>query len=288
VLKSFTVNLAADPDVVLAQAKKVTAQNGGIFKGDTHSGQFSARGVVGEYKVKGKAVILTITEKPILMPWFVVESKIKSFFQVEVEPEEPLGQPAALNESEEMMHEKVKADQIVRSHVLWSMGAGLIPLPLFDLAAVAAIQMDMLQQLAALYKVDYSKSMGKTFVSALTGSTFAKIGATLIKSIPGIGTILGGISMSALSGASTYAVGQVVINHLETSGDFLNIDLAWAKRAYSEAFEEGKKVVSDLEEEQEEAQDVFEALEKLGDLKEKGIITAEEFEVQKQKLLDRL
>jgi hypothetical protein len=130
--------------------------------------------------------------------------------------------------------------------------------------------------------------MGKTFVSALTGSTFAKIGATLVKAIPGIGTILGGVSMSALSGASTYAIGQVAIHHLETNNDFLNIDLAWAKGAYNEAFEQGKQVVSNLAEEKEAAQDIFQALEKLGQLKEKGVITPEEFEAQKQKLLDRL
>lgn len=186
------------------------------------------------------------------------------------------------------MTKRKEADKIVRSHVLWSIGGGLIPVPLFDMAAVTAIQMDMLRQLADLYGADYSQSTGKAFVSALTGSTLAKIGSSLFKSIPGIGTVLGGLSMSALSGASTYAVGQVVITLLETDGDFLNVDLDSAKKVYKEAFEEGKQVVSDLQEEKEASQDVFKALEELGELKEKGVITEEEFEAQKQKLLDRL
>jgi uncharacterized protein (DUF697 family) len=168
------------------------------------------------------------------------------------------------------------------------MGAGLIPVPFLDFAAVTAIQIDMLQQLANLYEIDYSNSTGKTFVSALAGSTLAKLGASLVKSIPGIGTVLGGISMSVLSGASTYAIGQVVINHLETGGNFLNIDLARARRGYDEAFEQGKTFVAGLKEKEGAAQDVFQALERLEELKQKGIITAEEFEAQKQKLLDRL
>ncbi len=186
------------------------------------------------------------------------------------------------------MTKREKAEKIVRGHVLWSLGAGLMPVPLFDIAAVTAIQIDMLKQLAYLYGADYSKSKGKTFVSALTGSTFAKIGASLVKTIPGIGTVIGGLSMSVLSGASTYAVGQVAISHFEAGGGLFDVDLAAAKKSYKEAFEQGKQFVSDLEEEQESSQDVFQALEKLGQLKEKGVITEEEFEAQKQKLLDRL
>ncbi|MBN1991500.1 MAG: DUF697 domain-containing protein [Anaerolineae bacterium] len=186
------------------------------------------------------------------------------------------------------MPEKKEADKIVRSHVIWSLGAGLIPVPLFDLAAVTAIQLDMLKQLADLYGADFSQAQGKAFVSALTGSTLAKIGSSLFKVIPGVGTVLGGLSMSALSGASTYAVGQVVITHLETSGQFLDVNLDSAKAAYQEAFEQGKEFVSGLKGQEAAGKDVFAALEKLGQLKEQGVITKEEFEAKKQELLDRL
>ncbi len=186
------------------------------------------------------------------------------------------------------MADRKVADKIVRSHVIWSMGAGLIPVPLFDLAAVTAIQIDLLRQLADLYGANFSQSQGKAFVTALTGSTFAKIGSSLIKAIPGVGTILGGLSMSALSGASTYAVGQVVISHLETSDEFLDVDMDAAKAAYHDAFAKGKEFVSDLKDQEDAGNDVFKALQKLGQLRDQGVITAEEFEAQKQKLLDRL
>ena len=131
-------------------------------------------------------------------------------------------------------------------------------------------------------------STGKTFVAALTGSTVARIGASIIKAIPGIGTVIGGVSMSVMSGASTYAVAQVAIQHFESGGNLLNIDLSAAKSAYQGAFDEGKEFVSTLEKEKAASQDIFEKLEKLGQLKEQGVITEEEFQEQKQKLLDRL
>ena len=182
-----------------------------------------------------------------------------------------------------------EADEIIKSHVIWSAGAGLMPVPLLDIAAVTAIQMDLLKQLAELYEVDYSKSSGKSFVSALTASTFARIGASLVKAVPVIGTVVGGVSMSIMSGASTYAVGHVAKNHFESKGGLVDIDLEAAKRAYGEAFERGKRFVSDLKQsERETPRAVYEELEKLGQLKEKGFLTDEEFEAQKRKLLERV
>ncbi|RQH16679.1 hypothetical protein D5R40_33865, partial [Okeania hirsuta] len=63
-----------------------------------------------------------------------------------------------------------------------------------DLAAVTAIQLDMLKQLANLHELDYSETSGKALVGALTGNMMIRIGSSLFKAIPGIGTVLGGIS----------------------------------------------------------------------------------------------
>ena len=186
------------------------------------------------------------------------------------------------------MSNRTEAEKIIRSHVLWAMGGGLIPIPLVDFAAVTAIQLEMLQQLARLYDVPYTQNTGKTFVSALTGTTVARLGASMLKAIPGIGSVVGGLSMSVASGASTYAVGQVAINLFTNSGSLVDFNLDFVKQAYDKAYEKGKGYVADLEDEQEEAADVYQQLEKLGKLKEKGIISDEEFETKKQELLSRI
>lgn len=186
------------------------------------------------------------------------------------------------------MGKKQQADGIITSHVLWSMGGGLIPLPLVDVAAVTFVQLDMLEQLARLYGVEYTESIGRSFITALAGTTVAKLGASAVKAIPGVGSIVGGLSMSILSGATTYGLGQVAVSQMVSGGGLLNIDMEWAKQAYQEAYEKGKQVASKLEKEENSSKHVIEALEMLGELKEKGVITEEEFEAQKAKLLDRL
>ncbi|MDJ1184855.1 DUF697 domain-containing protein [Roseofilum casamattae] len=187
------------------------------------------------------------------------------------------------------MTQRTEADAIIRSHVLWAIGGGLIPIPLVDFAAVTAIQLEMLQQLARVYNVDYSRSLGKTFVSALTGTTIARLGASFLKAIPGVGTALGGASMAVASGASTYAVGQVAVSHFSSGGSLSNFVEDQVKSAYNDAFERGKSYVSDLEKDKgDDAANIYQSLQELGNLKDKGILTEEEFETKKQELLSRL
>lgn len=176
------------------------------------------------------------------------------------------------------------ADSVIRQHVYWSVGAGLVPVPIADFVAVTAVQVDLIRQLCSLYGSTYDEGTGKIWVGALTGGAVARIGASAIKAIPGIGTLLGGVSMSIASGASTYAVGQVVKNHLASGGTMTNLDVEAAKQKYAAEYEKGKEVAKDASQ-NKEAGDVFEKLAKLGELRDKGVITEKEFEAKKAQLL---
>lgn len=192
-----------------------------------------------------------------------------------------------------------KADKVINSHVLVAMGAGAIPVPIVDVAAVTAIQLDMIRELSYIYDADFSESLGKNIISAVAGSTIAKVGASLVKTIPVVGSFLGGVGMVALSGASTYAMGQVFINHLKSGGIMSNFDFDWAKKMYKEEFEKGKKYASDLAKEgkhkekangdtNDKMKEVFGAIEQLSDLKERGILSEEEFQAKKEELLKQI
>ena len=191
------------------------------------------------------------------------------------------------------MEKRQEAEKIVKTHVIWSIGAGFVPIPILDIAAVTLIQLDMLKQLCRLYEVDYSESKGKATLSTVTGSTFARIGASAIKSLPGLGTILGSVSMPILSGASTYAIAQAVMMHFESEGDLFDLNIDTFKQVYKDHLQKGKEYASKLNKERQTAKasssnSVFKELEKLLELKEKGVISEEEYEAQKQKLLERL
>ncbi len=208
------------------------------------------------------------------------------------------------------------ADSIIRNHVILSMGAGFIPLLLADILAVGALQLDMIRQLCRVYNVDFKETQGKAIISALTSSTLARAGArSFIKLIPGLGTILGGATVSVFAGASTYAVGEVFKKHFASGGTILDFDTERLKKMYTEKFEKGKEMAEDLSKKEEEIKEtVFnvketttsndngaaaetnarpapkkgfvEQLEGLAALKQKGILNDEEFAIMKQKLID--
>jgi uncharacterized protein (DUF697 family) len=182
------------------------------------------------------------------------------------------------------------ANDIIKKHVLYSMGAGLVPFPIIDMAAVSAVQLDMLKQLCRLFGVDYSEASGKAFAGVLAGSTLARIFASFIKAIPGIGTLLGGVSMALMSGASTYALGQVFLQHVALGGSWSDFDFEKGKAAYSDLFEEGKEKAAHWSKEQKLAgkSDFVTELKHLAELKDKGILTEEEFQKMKDKLMGQV
>ncbi|MCA2977347.1 MAG: SHOCT domain-containing protein [Myxococcaceae bacterium] len=185
------------------------------------------------------------------------------------------------------MGREAAADEAIRQHVFWSVGAGLVPVPVADFLAVTAVQLDLIRQLCTLYGVSYEEGTGKVWVGALTGGAVARIGASALKAIPGIGSILGGVSMSIASGASTYAVGQVVKAHLMAGGTMANLDVDRARVKYEAEYEKGKSVAKDAADDRG-AGDVFDKLKRLGELRDSGVITAAEFEAKKAKLLGEL
>jgi uncharacterized protein (DUF697 family) len=217
--------------------------------------------------------------------------------------------------SDKLSEERGKhADSIIRNHIIWSMGAGFIPVAIADVFAVSAVQLDMIRQLSKAYDLDFKETEGKALITALTGSTLARIGASAVKLIPGIGSVLGGFSMSILSGASTYALGEVFKTHFSTGGTFLDFDPNRMKQFYQEKFEKGKKVAQELKEQQarekqaaeEAAAEIIpkanqasqapsekmatsgpiEKIKELAELRDRGVLTDEEFLNMKRKLID--
>ncbi|MDO7639077.1 MAG: hypothetical protein MUQ61_00270, partial [OM182 bacterium] len=62
-----------------------------------------------------------------------------------------------------------------------------------------------------------------------------------VKLIPVIGTLVGGLSLSALGAASTYAVGKVFVEHFEKGGTLANFSVDSVKDEFKKAFEKKSK-----------------------------------------------
>lgn len=143
-----------------------------------------------------------------------------------------------------------RLEKLAKNHILASMGVGLIPIPLVDIFALMGIQLDMIKKLSAEYDVPFRQDRGKSILTSLMGGLLpASLGGTIasiIKFVPIIGQTTGAVTMPVISGAATYAVYKVFIQHFESGGTFLDLDPAKVKSYFSEQFTKGKKVATDL------------------------------------------
>jgi len=163
-----------------------------------------------------------------------------------VSPEAPASPPAPTS-----VEIPTSSLDIIRRHVVWSMAAGLVPIPLVDLAAVAGTQLKMISNLADHYKLPFDEERGRSVIGSLIGTVSAlSIGrgvlGSLIKSIPVVGTIGGMAVVPVMAGAATYALGKIFAAHFESGGTLLTFDARAMKDEFSRQLKVGEEVAHGL------------------------------------------
>jgi uncharacterized protein (DUF697 family) len=144
-----------------------------------------------------------------------------------------------------MTEKELGANRIVNKFVLYSGAAGLVPIPIFDIAAITGVQLKMLGDLARNYQIPFSHDRGKSIVSALLGGLvstklgFGELGS-LMKGVPVVGSILGMFTTTIFASAATYAIGRVFIQHFESGGTFLDFDPDKVRKYFAEEYEKAK------------------------------------------------
>ena len=124
------------------------------------------------------------------------------------------------------------ASQLVNRFSLWSGAAGLIPVPIVDMAAVGGVQLQMLRRLSEIYGVPFSDNLGKSIIVSLAGSVIPASTATttamgvgsVLKGLPGIGTAIGALTMPVFSAGATYVIGKIFIQHFASGGTLLDFN----------------------------------------------------------------
>lgn len=153
----------------------------------------------------------------------------------------------------ELQKRTQKANATIKNYVIANMAVSLVPFPLIDLVVITGIQLKMLHSLAKLWEVPFKKDVGKSILASLVGSGVptgaAMTVASAAKTIPMGGTAAGVISLSLLSGASTYAIGKVFTQHFASGGTFLDFDPDSVREHFNHLLAEGKQVVADLKKE---------------------------------------
>jgi uncharacterized protein (DUF697 family) len=124
------------------------------------------------------------------------------------------------------------ASQLVDRFSLWSGAAGLIPVPLIDVIAVGGVQLQMLRRLSEIYGVPFTDNRGKSVIASLAGAIISASTATttamtfgsLIKGAPGIGSVVGALTMPVYSAGATYVIGRVFMKHFASGGTLLDFN----------------------------------------------------------------
>lgn len=141
------------------------------------------------------------------------------------------------------------AENMIKNYVLGSVAAAIVPVPLFDIAAVGAIQLRMIQKLSELYGKPFSESLGRSIIASLAGGVVGygagmAVAVSLTKLIPGVGWMMGMVSLPVIAGGSTYAIGQVFAKHYENGGDISDLCAKSWGTFYQEQFEKGKELAT--------------------------------------------
>jgi uncharacterized protein (DUF697 family) len=126
---------------------------------------------------------------------------------------------------------------LVKRYMFGSLGVGIVPVPLADMALLTSIQVKMLHSLAALYGTPFSSGAARTVIAGLVGGG---VSVSLTSLLVPLGQLTRMAGMSVFAGASTYAIGRVFIQDFESGGKFLSLDPEQVKSFYERQFDNGK------------------------------------------------
>lgn len=102
---------------------------------------------------------------------------------------------------------KRKCNIIIHSATGASAVAGLIPIPMSDAIPITVAQIGMIIKIGDLFDISLSEAAAKSIAGvALT----QQAGSGLLKMIPGVGTLIGGIISGSTAAALTEFLGWVV------------------------------------------------------------------------------
>ena len=75
--RTFNLDTTVGPASLLARARLTARENGATLVGDERSGTFSHAMLAGGYRMAGRTVTVTITDKHWAVPWPVVHARLE-------------------------------------------------------------------------------------------------------------------------------------------------------------------------------------------------------------------
>jgi len=121
------------------------------------------------------------------------------------------------------MTRRAGAMKIVHQYVLFSAAAGLVTVPVLDVAALGALHVALIKEITEYFGAEFSEHAARNIVIAIAaglvpGSIGSVIGRKVLRALPFMTHGLGLATMSAFSAAVSYALGILFIRDFEAGG----------------------------------------------------------------------
>jgi uncharacterized protein (DUF697 family) len=151
--------------------------------------------------------------------------------------DEEIGIQPEIQKDNDSDYRHLLAKQTVTTWAQWGATVGFIPSIGLATPAILAVQIKMVHSLCKVYGVPFKKEVVLAAISSLVGANLAVtsaqyLGQNIVKSIPYVGPALVFVTQPATTYATTYALGAVFIDHFETTGDLLDINIDKLKDGY--------------------------------------------------------
>ncbi len=153
-------------------------------------------------------------------------------------------------EIEEALNVREKqALRVVYKNMFWSMGLGLVPVPLIDIAGVAGFQAKALKELSDIYEIPFSEHKIKNVVAIVASGMgthyFGKfLAGSIARFLPGVGQVATIASVPIMAGALSYAIGKLFIQNFETGGTFFTLKPKAIRAYFREQYEKGLRIAA--------------------------------------------
>ena len=145
------------------------------------------------------------------------------------------------------MSRATQAASILHTYSLASGGAGLVTAPFLSTAAVTALHLALIRDLATVYDVEFSKdsalgislALGAAFVPGWLGGGLER---SVLRRLPVVTGLIGWAVIAGMSAAVTYGLGRTLIEHFEAGGTLADFDVKHLHQAVRHLFKAAKPV----------------------------------------------
>ena len=123
------------------------------------------------------------------------------------------------------------ADQIIWSCAAGATGAAIVPIPVADVVMISGIQIGMIIGISNVYDRPITKDTAKGLLGVYGAALVGQWIASLVKFVPVLGSVGGGIAQMVIAGTITYSLGLAFKSLCEKNKEFTEENLRREKTA---------------------------------------------------------